>query len=265
MANEPFIEWSQNPYRWLYDQRDSYTQAILYTTRYHAIQNRDAAEKWMKETAPWKDRTIYYPATGPKKGQVKFKAGNARENLKVELFFQGDLATQYREGLTLKQNEARIDAKRGKVKEAVKTATEAYDKKFLEYTSGDILAVELLFRHGSEKKVPYAIWLEVANNGKYAIISRAVEYWGRKMMSQIRSFLNLKQFRKEADYYGYGSYKEAFEQYMAGGVTSTGQPIRGEFTEAVKTMRAYRRTQYNSQKLAENRAYREQLRRGKRK
>lgn len=53
--------------------------------------------------------------------------------------------------------------------------------------------VQVLFTHNT--RLTYAIWLEIANQGRYAIISRAVNYWGKKMFAEIEQIARLKQYR----------------------------------------------------------------------
>lgn len=48
---------------------------------------------------------------------------------------------------------------------------------------------ELVFSHGDD--VPYAVWLEIANGGRYAIIAPAIDYWGPKLMNDIQRIVNL--------------------------------------------------------------------------
>lgn len=250
------FEWSDQPYRWLYEKRDNYTQAIIGTTRYHAIQVREEGEAWMKEHAPWKDKNIY------EGDRLRFRAGNAREHLAVELRFTGEVSKELAMRLEVGQAAARYEAPRGGKRAAVAARTAEITKAFV---AKQELIVELLFRHGSEKEVPYAIWLEVAHGGRYGIISRATEYWGRKMLGRIHSFMNLKQFRKEVGVQPV-THAEAFKEYMAGGVTSTGQPIRGSYTPEVRSMKRQRKRYYDpvaaKQRRQENREYTNKLRGG---
>jgi len=48
---------------------------------------------------------------------------------------------------------------------------------------------ELVFSHGDD--VPYGVWLEIANAGRYAIIAPAIDYWGPKLMQDIQRIVNL--------------------------------------------------------------------------
>lgn len=48
---------------------------------------------------------------------------------------------------------------------------------------------ELVFAHGED--VPYAVWLELAHGGTYAIIAPAIDYWGPRLMQDIQRIVNL--------------------------------------------------------------------------
>jgi hypothetical protein len=48
---------------------------------------------------------------------------------------------------------------------------------------------ELVFSHG--ENVPYAVWLEIANGGRYAIIAPAIDYWGPRLMQDVQRIVNL--------------------------------------------------------------------------
>jgi hypothetical protein len=47
----------------------------------------------------------------------------------------------------------------------------------------------LTFAHGED--VPYAIWLEIANQGRFGIISQSVDVWGPKLMQDVQRIVNL--------------------------------------------------------------------------
>ena len=49
---------------------------------------------------------------------------------------------------------------------------------------------ELTFSHGED--VPYGIWLEIANQGRFAIIAPAIDYWGPKLMQDVQRIVNLQ-------------------------------------------------------------------------
>lgn len=102
----------------------NYTQTIIASGRRVSHSRAQEAEQWLKDNAPWQDRT-----------------GDARRGLSVTV------------------NEA-----------------------------PSVLA-ELVFSH--DPALDYTIWLEVANGGKYAIIARAIDYWGPILMRDIQRIINL--------------------------------------------------------------------------
>lgn len=102
----------------------NYTQALFVTGRRVAEARAEEAEQWMKQNAPWQDRT-----------------GAARAGLHVDV------------------NQA------------------------------PAVLAELTFAHGED--VEYAVWLEIANGGRFAIIAPAVDYWGPRLMQDVQRIVNL--------------------------------------------------------------------------
>ncbi len=49
---------------------------------------------------------------------------------------------------------------------------------------------ELTFAHG--ENVPHGIWLEIANQGRFGIISKSVDYWGPRLMQDVTRIVNLQ-------------------------------------------------------------------------
>lgn len=50
------------------------------------------------------------------------------------------------------------------------------------------ILAELTFAYGEREP---GIWLEIANAGRYGIISRSVDYWGPKLMQDVQRIVNL--------------------------------------------------------------------------
>ncbi len=48
---------------------------------------------------------------------------------------------------------------------------------------------EMIFSHDPD--LDYTLWLEIANSGKYAIIAKAVDYWGPIIMRDLQRIMNL--------------------------------------------------------------------------
>lgn len=117
-------KWIVPPNQALPQLVEQVTKTIMLTGRRVGHQRAEDATAWMKENAPWQDRT-----------------GDARKGLHVE-----------------------------------------------EKESPGVLT-ELVFSHGED--VPYAVWLEIAHAGQYAIIAPAIDYWGPKLMQDIQRIVNL--------------------------------------------------------------------------
>jgi hypothetical protein len=49
---------------------------------------------------------------------------------------------------------------------------------------------ELVFSH--DTSLPYVVWLEIAHAGRFAIIAPAIDFWGPKLMMQVRRIMNLQ-------------------------------------------------------------------------
>lgn len=45
-----------------------------------------------------------------------------------------------------------------------------------------------------DTRLPYTLWLEIANQGRYGIISRAYDYWFQKLFNRVKSIANLVQY-----------------------------------------------------------------------
>jgi hypothetical protein len=149
-------------------------------------------ELWMKQNAPWTDRT---PEERAKAGQGNLKG--ARYHLRV----------------TVNKGYGKEDEKLWQAKER---QAQAEDKENLEYYNeqrrreGKIEwsalprrkqmprdwmptlkpIVTLTATHGDEIRVPYAVWLELGNNGRYSIIGPTIDYWGPKLMKSIQILIN---------------------------------------------------------------------------
>lgn len=198
----PF-QWNVQPFEKLSELRETYTQALISTTRYMAEGIAPEAEQWMKQTAPWKDVDIWRGRGANKR--IVFPAGNARKHLRVDvvtnpsdeqLYAEGFTAANRREQSLLKK----INTERSKKKQIAlkkvptkKSPIAAFQKRFKVEKA---FIVQLRFRHGPTNRVPYALWLEIANQGRYGIISKAIDYWSSRLMNDIRSMVNLKQFQK---------------------------------------------------------------------
>lgn len=121
---ETGFKWDVTPELAFSQLFERYTNTIFLSGRRVAARRAEEAEQWMKENAPWEDRT-----------------GAARAGLHVDVL-----------------------------------------------ESPGVLA-ELVFAHS--EGVPYAVWLEIAHGGRFAIIAPAIDYWGPRFMQDVQRIVNL--------------------------------------------------------------------------
>lgn len=119
------FQWDVEPGLAFEEFVSRYTHAVFLTGVRVAEARAVDGEQWMKQNAPWQDRT-----------------GLARRSLRAYVL-----------------------------------------------ESPGVFA-EVVFEQG--KNVPYGIWLEVANGGRYAIVAPAVSYWGRRLMQDVQRIINLQ-------------------------------------------------------------------------
>jgi hypothetical protein len=222
----PF-QWSVEPYRWLYELREEYTRSVTLASRSKAYEYAEKAEAWMKQNAPWKDRTLgermrkgvdYLPGARAglrvrvdnKQEESEYKTGMAaaikedKRQLKIlnatSERQRNILASYDKERLTqglitqgqYQANIAKYDrtfARRDALPKN-KSAVVAFEKAT---RSNRLPVVYLKFSH--HPRVTYAVWLEIAKGGRYAIVGPATEYWGQKFLNEINSLVQLKQYR----------------------------------------------------------------------
>lgn len=273
------FQWDVQPYRWLYELRAHYTSAVVTTMKTSAQNKAEEAEQWMKDHAPWEDRSITL------RQKLGFTGKNARQSLFVRVVVDEAQQKAYEAGLSVakkadrklltqlnreRRGEAARRTVKGTVVQGVGVRTEsqfkaialkkvpthlsnvvAFEKKFYKESAP---VVQLEFSHG--RNIPYAIWLEIARNGRYAIIARALEYWGNKFMAEIRSRVNLVQYRGMA-IGEMESQSSQFQNYVARQnekLASQGRPAYQPWSQEIKQERSRRRKYYNPQKA---RAWRE--------
>lgn len=88
----------------------------------------------------------------------------------------------------------------------------------------------------------YAIWLEVANGGRFGIINRALQYWSAKLHQDIKTISNLKQFSITIghDVTHASTQSEQFEEYALKEARQTGRQYK-PFSRAAQNERNRRR------------------------
>lgn len=222
------VVWNVQPYRLLSELRQEYTQFTLATSRTEAEKLAGEAQEWMRENAPWKDRTqeerdkarsrkgfpsarsqlrvrVLYDA----QEQAAYKAGfsqaarqdsqtiervnremysRALQNLVTEKGALGVPRTQTQRKAFVKQYEGQTISRLPKSQSAMHAFQQQWRKTRIPF-------VELRFEHGREDVIPYGIWLEIAHQGRYNIIKRSLDHWGPILMRRLQPLVNLKQFK----------------------------------------------------------------------
>ena len=179
------FKWDVQPYQFAHELMYNYTQAAIFTTRKEAEGTAKEATQWMRENAPWKDIT-----------------GRARKGLwcvvatdfgEEERYLAGRTQAEKAEKKALaKENRQRDKANKIPLK-ALPKSRSVIAQFEREFARGRVPIVELIFTHN--QRLPYTVWLEIANNGRYAIIARAIDYWSPKMMQKVKRIANLMQYQ----------------------------------------------------------------------
>lgn len=197
----PF-QWNVDPKMWRYEMRETYRHAVFRTGSKVAAQRLPEATAWMRENAPWKDRT---PEQRAKRG---YTGKNARQSLKAvteEEFFSTPESRKEEAGrvrTARMQDERTFDNINALRRERGKQPYESVDRLPASIRSkvaqkpktGPVLTV--YFRHG--KFLRYTLWLEVANQGRYSIIVPAIRHWGRIFMMDMQRLINLKHVKGQS-------------------------------------------------------------------
>lgn len=110
--------------------------------------------------------------------------------------------------------------------------------------------VEIRFAH--RERLPYAIWLEIANGGKYSIISKALDYWSPRFMREIQRLSNLVQYQGTLALGPVTSVEEQFAQNAREYEFSEDKPYK-PFDREEHKQRLKRRRYYDPDKERERR------------
>lgn len=284
------FQWNVQPYRWLSELRTEYTQTVMAATHKRAETIAAEATQWMQDNAPWQDRTGRARA-----GLRAFVIRNQEENktyqrLLVEARNQDAMLLdeinqgirQHREDayqriVSLRSVGDRAGARRLRrnIRSQVqyqrrtsvpvgRSAVRAFER---EWRGMRAPLVQVRFTHNQNLR--YVIWLEIANQGRFAIISRAIDYWSPKLMGEIRKIANLKQYRDRIVASGGSvqadnrvlqeniSPEEKFAQHMRGWEEFEGRPYE-PWSEAVQARRKQRRKYYNPEQSRQARRARDE-------
>lgn len=179
----------------LYDLRENYTQFVMATGSRVAEARAREATQWMRENAPWKDRTVEERV----KARTPDPYGpNARQSLIAYVGEAGTAEERRMHGIDVRTAQRADKRALGALNRARKKAGQVALASLPKNMRTAITPLpargpiaEVHFEHGDRRRIPYAIWLEIAHGGKYSILAPAVSYWGAKMMSDIQRIINL--------------------------------------------------------------------------
>jgi hypothetical protein len=235
----PF-QWDVQPYQFLSELRAQYTRTTILATRGKAREMAAEAEAWMKENAPWQDRSVQerVNALYKKKSFTNRPVApdniymkGARAGLKAYVVAERSESALYAAGMAEARNaDALLLDDLNAVRKEKREAAERKARASRQTTQGKLDAArrarkmptnrrlskvpvgqsavkgfekawngmrspvcDVKFSH--EEELDYAIWLEIANGGRYGIISRALYYWQPKFFREVKRIANLVQYR----------------------------------------------------------------------
>lgn len=235
----PF-QWNVQPYQRLSELREEYTQVMIAGTNRMLNQLAPEIEAWMKKEARWQDRThaardsLQARVVAYNNEDAEYRSG-LRDAARQDASLLRQLNEGRRRGITygtttytskrtgetittIDKNSANrtpsqsalIPLKRLPSKLSAVSAFKANQ------LPNKVLIGEIRLGYGDNPRaVPHAIWLEIANQGRYAIISRATEYWGSKLHGRLRQVAKLKQFEGLITFGDEVSAAETFSRYAA--------------------------------------------------
>lgn len=203
------FKWDVQPYALVSELINAYTRVVISTTRNQAKKRAEEAETWMRQNAPWRDRSEVERQARIDLGYKDVSNRHAREALSVSPVVDPNIERQF-QAMERKAYAADIKAlKAENVSRAARNVGRYESRKLapLEHlpksrSQGPTIAqkirvirgpiVELRFSHGDDIK--YGIWLEIAHGGKYGIISKAIGHWGPILFNDVDRISRLKQF-----------------------------------------------------------------------
>lgn len=270
------ITWNVQPYRWLYELRYQYTQAVIVTSRYELDEIAQEAQSWMKQNAPWKDRSQ------AERDKARSREGfpSARSQLRVRVLRNEAEDIAYKQGRSAAERKdatllQRLNRERSAAATAERLASGPGPTSLVNRTKTQIARAgtyiplrsvpskmsavaafekewkgirspigQLRFEHGRADIIPYAIWLEIAHQGRFNIIARSIEHWGPILMRRLTRIANFKQFKSRV-----GPVVESIRQEQAISPEQRFQdyvrkqgPDYQPFTRQVRETKARRRT-----------------------
>lgn len=274
------FEWDVQPYRWLEDMRNNYTETVIATTKYKMGEQSKEATAWMQQNAVWTDRTPdertrqdgrnHQSARKGLKADVEYtekerdiarlgliKAKNldllllnkinaqrkqeaeASDKKKIERMEENYARLAYGRGITKGDDETRFRVKSSYIPISKLQPSQSHLPEFSRQFHKDFRLIGTIKFHYNKYRT-YAIWLEVANGGRFGIISRALQYWSAKMNTEIKRIANLKQFQHISFSSQVVSQAEQFEEFTTKELEQTGRVYK-PFSRAVQAERSRRR------------------------
>lgn len=274
------FKWNVQPYQLKKDIVNEYANAVIVATRKTALKEVKGMEDWMKQNAPWTDRT----EEEREKAGVPESGVPARVGLYAYVDDFSDSEHQEARKAYIKEAETRADAVRqGRLLEALEAkkrkisagyepdfdkALESWRKQGLDIeqqiglretqasairnldkvtlTQGEMNKVKrprvdksglkdidaqfrgqrlpiVALKAGYSKNTSYAVWLEIANGGRYSILDRAMQKYADRLFNQVISIANLKQFRDKIAFGDVLTSEQRFEKHAAAYEARTGR------------------------------------------
>lgn len=233
------LEWNVQPYQRLSEMRDAYTQVLLAGTTSMIEQLAPEIEQWMKDNKTWTDRS--YRARDSLEARVEsdvsgaqaYKSGLAEANRRDNALLQ-ELNRGRRQGIVY-ETETYVSPRTGeKITSIAKNqATRTPGQSALvplkrvpkaqshvamfkaSFKTEKLLIGNIHLSYG-DRPPHYALWLEVANQGRYSIITRARDHWGETLRKRLQRVANLVQFQKYNITFGEEVSPEAqFREFIA--------------------------------------------------
>ena len=145
----------------------------------------------MKQNAPWEDRT---PAERAAAGQGNLKGARHHLNVTVNRHKAEDVKMAAARHRMADLRDAENLAYHNKMREAEGkvpwSRLPLAKREPRDFALKKKSIVTIRASHGARNQVPYAIWLELGNNGRYSIIGPTIDYWGPKFFRSIQILIN---------------------------------------------------------------------------
>lgn len=245
------FSWDVQPFQFMKDLRENYTQTVMQATQARSQTIAKEATRWMRQNASWQDQTsearkglraYVMRFQEDKQGEDNLLA-QARNRDKEILAERQESVKAKREAarereIQLRSGYRRIVTRTGFVTyginpdpvaadalaKRVKTQRQYRKPSRLPKSQSAVSAfrageagrlyplVAVKFTHNRE--LPYVIWLEIAKQGRYAIISRAIAQFRGVLFREIGQIASLKQYRDKIRPPTYQSDADAYQEHV---------------------------------------------------